>query len=413
VTDSRAREPSPGGAAGFPSSGVHPVKSEPPKSARPPAVPRAELAHIAPLDGLRGLAVLLVLVFHLSWTFPETTPVLHAVHAAQGIGWVGVDLFFVLSGYLITRGLVAESTRPLGERLRLFWTRRFLRIFPLYYAFLGVGTAIALACGAWVPGAAYWLYVQNYALAFDPVRLHWTSHLWSLAIEEQFYFAWPLFALLVPPKKALPATLALFATGAVVRVLLVKGVHLWDIETTAKLAYRAMPTHMDGLLLGAAVAMMARSPESPIARAWARGRAAITAVSGVLLAALIVKMHGFDDENRVVIAAGYPLLALFFTGSVSLAVERKLPAALDRALSRGVLPACGKVSYGMYILHWPLVTLLATSLAAAQETVSPGIAALMTLGFMVLGTLVTYGAAWVSFRYFEAPFLRLKERFHG
>jgi peptidoglycan/LPS O-acetylase OafA/YrhL len=396
-----------------PSSGVHAIRAEGTASSPAPA-PRAALAHIAPLDGLRGAAVLLVLAFHLSWTFPEATGLTLFARRALWVGWVGVDLFFVLSGYLITRGLVSTSTRPLGERLRFFWTRRFLRIFPLYYAFLVVGTVFAyLTRAAWLPGAAYWLYAQNYALAFDHERLRWTAHLWSLAIEEQFYFVWPLFALLVPRRIALPATLGLFVFGMIARVLLVKGVHVWDVETTAKLAYRAMPTHMDGLLLGAAVAMMGEAPESSIARAWKGVRGLAAFASGLGLLALIVKTGGFDDENRIVIAAGYPLLAVFFAALVSLAVDAKMPAWIDRGLSRGVLPSCGKVSYGMYILHWPLVALLADRLEAAQTGVSVAASAAISLAFMVGGTLLTYAAAWVSFRYFESPFLRLKAKFHG
>jgi peptidoglycan/LPS O-acetylase OafA/YrhL len=388
---------------------VHPIRSTPSPAA--PAA-RAELAHIAPLDGLRGAAVLAVLAFHLSWTFPEVAGPTMLARRAFWVGWVGVDLFFVLSGYLITRGLVADSAKPLKERLRLFWTRRFLRIFPLYYAFIAVGTVVALATGAFVPGAAYWLYTQNYALAFDAVRLHWTAHLWSLAIEEQFYFVWPLFALLVPKNARLPATLGLFVFGAVLRVALIRGVQIWDIETVAKLAYRATPTHMDGLLLGAAVAMMAKDPTSAIARAWARARTPLLAVSALLLGALFWKT-GLDDENRVVIAVGYPLLAVFFAGLVSAAVDEKLPAFARGALSRGLFPACGKVSYGMYILHWPLVAILAERLARAEEPMSLAQSCATALAFMVGGSLVTYAAAWASFRYFESPFLKLKEKFHG
>jgi peptidoglycan/LPS O-acetylase OafA/YrhL len=214
------------------------------------------VSHIGALDGLRGLAVLFVLMFHFSWSFPDRTPLLAAVRDHLWGGWFGVDLFFALSGYLITRGLVKPSAHSVGKRLKLFWARRVFRIFPLYYIVVILGTLVCLAIGAraHIPGLSYWLYYQNYSLAFDHDPLRWTAHFWSLAIEEQFYFVWPVFVLMAGKRMRIGAAIGLFGLCVVLRTGLMLGLpklHLegWDADQIAKFVYRATPTHMDGLLL--------------------------------------------------------------------------------------------------------------------------------------------------------------------
>src|SRR5688572_7114217 len=151
--------------------------------------------HIPALDGLRGIAVLIVLGFHI---FPNHVK----------FGWAGVDLFFVLSGFLIT-GILLES-KGTPNYYRNYLAKRTLRIFPLYYFFLIVFFIVFPLVGysdsiynydylsstqSW-----YWLYIQNWRIFFDP---HYPgediiSHFWSLAIEEQFYIFWPLVIYLIP-----------------------------------------------------------------------------------------------------------------------------------------------------------------------------------------------------------------------
>ena len=408
-----------------------PEEAEPSESAAA-ALKGADARAIPALDGMRGIAVILVLVFHFAWTFPgddPTTAVTFAekvavrVHALLWSGWTGVDLFFVLSGYLITRGLVAPSKRAIGSRLKMFWMRRVLRIFPLYYAFIIVGTIVAFAVAggsAWVPGASYWIYMQNYALAFDDEVLRWTAHFWSLAIEEQFYFVWPIVAVLVSRRRLIPTILVLVPAVVMLRGLMVfKGAQiplfqhlLHDQEGIAKFVYRATFTRADGLLLGAFVAVTQREVSHPVSVAWRRLRLPIWISTALALLGLYVLANGLNDYDRRIMAVGYVILAVFFAASISMCADAVISERARRFLSWRPLVACGKVSYGMYIFHWVLVILLVPRLVPMQKGMDAATQMALVTGVIVGGIAIVYVLAEVSFRFFETPFLKLKKHFH-
>jgi peptidoglycan/LPS O-acetylase OafA/YrhL len=396
------------------------------------ALEGAEARSIPTLDGMRGIAVLLVLAFHFAWTFPgedaaAATTVIDKVavrlHELLWSGWIGVDLFFVLSGYLITRGLVAPSKKVLGTRLKMFWMRRVLRIFPLYYAFIIVGTIAALAvagASAWVPGPSYWVYMQNYSLAFDDEVLRWTAHFWSLAIEEQFYFVWPIVALMVSRRRLIPTILVLVPAVVLLRAgLVLKGAHvpalaaaLHDEHGIAKLVYRATFTRADGLLLGAFVAVTQREAMHPVSIAWRRLRFPIFVATALALSGLYVVARGLNDYDRRIMAVGYVSLALFFACSISMCADAVISARTARFLSWRPLVACGKVSYGMYIFHWPLVIFLVPRLVKMQAGMDTATQLGLTSAVIIGCIGAIYVVAEVSFRFFEMPFLKLKGRFH-
>jgi len=391
-----------------------------PTTGQAPAAAHAKksLDHITPLDGLRGIAVILVLLFHFAWTFPDDTALAHVLKRLFWVGWVGVDLFFVLSGYLITRGLVAPSDQPVGVRLKKFWARRVLRIFPLYYIVLIAGTVVCLAASAPVPPLPYWLYFQNYSLAFDPYVLRWTAPYWSLAIEEQFYFLWPLLALKAPRGVLAPVTIALAVFCIVARGAMGVDMHMHErisheaAEQIAKIAYRATPTHMDGLLFGALIAIMGRARDSKLALTWKRLRPAALVLTALILVGLFFKTDGFKTYDGRVIVFGYGALALFFASIVSITVDGALPPAVQSVLESRPLRACGRVSYGMYLLHWPMVVFTIPTFERWFAATSSTVGILLGLAILLVGVLVTYALAEVSFRFVETPFLRLKERFH-
>lgn len=396
------------------------------------ALKGAEARAIPTLDGMRGIAVLLVLAFHFAWTFPgddPTTAVTFAdklavrMHALLWSGWTGVDLFFVLSGYLITRGLVAPSKKTLGTRLKMFWMRRVLRIFPLYYAFIIVGTIAALAVAgtsAWVPGPSYWVYMQNYALAFDDEVLRWTAHFWSLAIEEQFYFVWPIVALMVTRRRLIPTILVLVPAVVMLRAGMVfKGASVpalasifHDEHGIAKFVYRATFTRADGLLLGAFVAVTQREAAHPVSVAWRRLRFPIFVSTTLALCGLYVMANGLNDYDRRIMAVGYVVLALFFASIISMCADAVISDRARGFLSSRPLVACGKVSYGMYIFHWPLVIFLVPRLVKMQAGMDVMTQMALASGVIVGGIAVSYVVAEISFRFFETPFLKLKGRFH-
>ena len=399
------------------------------------ALAGAKARAIPTLDGMRGIAVVAVLMFHFAWTFPGDDPTAaHGLveklavhlHAFMWTGWTGVDLFFVLSGYLITRGLVTDSDKPLGTRMKSFWMRRVLRIFPLYYAVLIVGTAVTLALGArWIPGIPYWIYMQNYTLAFDREVMRWTAHFWSLAIEEQFYFVWPIVALTVSRKKLIPLTLGLVVLTVGLRGFLTfKGANIGLFQDwygdepgglehgIAKFVYRATFTRADGLLLGAFVAVTQREVMHPVSQVWRRLRKPILIGTALALLGLYVLATGLNDYDRRVIGVGYVTLALFFASAVSFCGDQLVGPRIQAFLNWRPLVSCGMVSYGMYIFHWPLVVVGVPVLERMQAGKDVVTQMAMTGAFVVGGIASMWVLASVSFRFFETPFLKLKGKFH-
>jgi peptidoglycan/LPS O-acetylase OafA/YrhL len=407
-----------------------PVEEEADEGAKA-ALAGANARAIPVLDGMRGIAVILVLLFHFAWTFPgDDVTAAHGavekiaarVHAFFWSGWTGVDLFFVLSGYLITRGLVTPSEKPLGTRMKSFWMRRVLRIFPLYYAVTVVGSIVALAIGGYVPSLPYWLYMQNYALAFDPPEqvLKWVAHFWSLAIEEQFYFVWPIVALVVSRRRLIAAILALVSFVVVVRAGFVfkalsvpQLAHLFGTQDYVnKFVYRATFTRADGLLLGAFVAVTQREALHPVAKIWRRVRFPAFVATALVLAGLYAVANGLNDYDRRVMSVGYFALALFFASAVSMCADGKIGDRARAVLQSRPLVACGKVSYGMYIFHWPLVVVLVPWITKVQAGMSVPMQIALNGAVIAGGIGVIYVLAEISFRLFETRFLDLKKKFH-
>jgi peptidoglycan/LPS O-acetylase OafA/YrhL len=343
--------------------------------------------HVRTLDGLRGIAVLLVLWEHTG----SATGLVAAVKRRMDPGFVGVDLFFVLSGFLITRILLSDKAR--GMRLRSFLVRRFLRIFPIYYLTIA---AVAL----YAPGAylLYCLgYLGNFYFAYHPEHLP-LHHTWSLSVEEHFYLLWPLAVYRLP----FPAARRLARWGilpsAVICALL-----LWRFGgpvTGHQLIYMSTMTRAGSLALGASFAFDEE-------RIRGDGRYALRLAGALaVVAALMV------PASLAVRDAGKLLCLLVFHGATSglgvLATVRLAGAEarwplLSRALGDGFLPFVGRISYGLYIYHYPIYT--AFGLTSEDPRVHP------TLVDQLLAVTLTAAAALVSFYVVERPLLRYKDRF--
>lgn len=346
--------------------------------------------HIPALDGLRGIAILMVIVCHFIGYGLRTHPAKGWV-LVSSVGATGVDLFFVLSGFLITRILLAARGRP--DFLRNFYARRILRIFPLYYGFLifiyvlvpllRLGQRSPLSVQWWT-----WTYLQNVGMTFFPHRpanlWEWTPHFWSLAVEEHFYLVWP-FIVKVADAGALPFLLL----GTIPFSILSRALVMWSGHGPAYLT----PCRVDALGMGSLLAVLTLHPKAlDVASRWApRALAAFLPLSAALVlfsGKALAAVQLFKDTGWAVL---YGLVLL-------LAATARPGGVLQSALSHPALTIVGKYSYGMYVLH--LVILGSLPLRRMWPP----------LAFLLLLATV-FCAAALSFNLFEQPFLRLKDRF--
>lgn len=354
------------------------------------------IQHVPELDGIRGIAISLVLLFHLR------APLF-------SIGWCGVDLFFVLSGFLITSILLA--TKDSGQYFRSFYARRVLRIFPLYFAALfavfWVGLPIAQRFG-WAHAVAprdqmwFWFYLSNWRNAFGH-NLYYLSHFWSLAVEEQYYLFWPLIVFLLNRRG-----LALFCIAAVIGCLSLR-IAFGLYGANPELVQRATIFRIDTLAMGGLVALLATS--SKPSREMLR-YSAYAALLGAVAVISIMVVSGVSQLLLPMATLGYAAIAIVSAWLVWHSTAKSGSSDFVCQLLRlRPLGQLGKYSYGMYVLHYPLVILV---LEAAKRFVSqhPG-QWKNTAHFLAIlaGFGGSYLAALVSWNLIEKRFLRLKDKF--
>lgn len=382
-----------------------------------PDLPEPENKRFYPaLDGLRAVAVLMVFCTHY----------LNQVRAINW-GWTGVDLFFVLSGFLITG--ILYDTRHIQHRFRNFYVRRTLRIFPLYYGVLLVAFLLTPAFHwMWHPANYFWLlYLSNYArfvwlpdfLRNPAITEHLRStlfhsslvinfgHFWSLAIEEQFYLAWPMVVFLVKDRiklRNICVGVCLFCLAARIACLyLVPQPYL-----NAELLGRLTPLRADALLLGGFLALTLRGPEAEWLRRAVRPALLLFVAGFALFEAIYnLNLHHFYYPNLIgsfLSTAGYTLVDLFAGIVILLALEPS--SFLYRIFTLKPLRRLGQMSYGFYVFHEIPHEIYARLVFHTYGTHRHPE---YVLAFVALfGTLVL---SYLSFRFFETPFLRLKDRF--
>jgi peptidoglycan/LPS O-acetylase OafA/YrhL len=357
---------------------------------------------IPALDGLRGLAIAGVLACHFGNAWPGAGPLDRAVRAATDLGWTGVDLFFVLSGFLIT-GILVDSVGAPGW-WRGFLVRRALRIFPLYYLALALfglfGPALGLVdpwtFGRW--GAWYWAYLGNWAYAARQ-GIPALSHFWSLAVEEQFYLLWPLVVLAARGRRLLAVTAGLVLLSPALRAWIVHGSG-WPVGT----AFRVTLGRLDGLAMGALLAVLLRAPGARawVARAWPWA-AALGAAGFLALAAPL----GFDMHRAPLEVWSHSLLAVAFGGVLVGAI---FGGWLPRALAAAPLRALGKVSYGVYVWHYFIHYGCLQALRARPATAAFLATRAGYLAYAAAGVAASIAVAWASYALVEQRFLALKDR---
>ena len=363
--------------------------------------PEPVRAHFPGLDGLRGSAAIAVILCHFAVFLPKDSVAAYVL----GIGWTGVDLFFVLSGFLITGILWDAKGSP--HYFRNFYARRTLRIFPLYYGFLVamlIASKFATSDVQQFRDAQPWLwtYTANYWFS---TREHWSPwaeavvHLWSLSVEEQFYLVWPVVVWYFS-RRNLIRLCVLVMLGAL-------AVRLWFTARGMDgfVMYTWTPTRADSLAAGAIVALLLRGPggERFVRRVVAFGGA----IGFVLLAFLLPAFDPTKHPWRATVI--YTDLALICTALVFWSTDaRSLWGIPKRFYELRGLRIIGRYSYGLYVLHLPLMYAI-TFAAHRWGLHDPNHATWRSgLAMMAVSAALTFAAAVVSFHAFEQPLLRLK-----
>ena len=368
------------------------------------------------LDGYRAFAVLLVFSVHY---LSNELPLL------RNWGFMGVDFFFVLSGFLIT-GILYDSRHQV-HRLRDFYARRILRIFPLYYGVL-LCLLLLWPIFRWQTEPGQWLWVGhlgNWArfLVFNPFHAdhldavwatrnsRWLSevhfgHFWSLCIEEQFYLVWPLVVFLIASRKRLLILCAaIIAMEPLLRFALYTRLPAWLVENDVLL--RGTIFRLDALLMGAAIALLLRGPREE----WLHRHGRLLSVLFALpLAAVVLEFHHRTHAEFVnlhdiaITTVGLSAAPLF---GAALLLELIRPGSpLARVFSWRPLARLGQVSYGFYVFH-DLPHGLYRHAAQQLSHTNHGVNAVTG----AIAFVATLGLSLLSFRYYETPFLKLKSHF--
>ena len=323
------------------------------RDARPsyatPDAPPAWLGggRIPSLDGVRAVAILLVLYAHAHFPGNDWAP----LRTLRGrCGFLGVQTFFVLSGFLITTLMLREVRRTGGLSLRGFYLRRVLRIVPAYLAFLAVVAALPLA-GAGSLGGRAWLALATYTVNFLPAPLPWqVSHVWSLSVEEHFYLLWPLLVAALPPAGSRRAVAGCLVAALGLRWLL-------------RLAWPGCPvdlwtfTRIDDIAVGCGLAFLARDASWRARLDRITGRRAVLAT---LLGLFLVSQVCFSNvvggrlfgPRTLAVVLGLANDVNSFTIALLLwAVLTRPGGAAGRVLNRPLMSGVGVLSYSLYLWH--------------------------------------------------------------
>jgi peptidoglycan/LPS O-acetylase OafA/YrhL len=348
------------------------------------------------LDGLRGIAIVSVLVLHCFWceSFSFSAKLLDF---SVGWGWGGVQLFFVLSGFLLTGILLQEKGRP--GYIKAFYIRRFLRILPLYFIFLAAYSLLR-GVNPHEGGLCYWTFTSNYRDVISRCApLGPLGTLWSLAVEEQFYLLLPALVTVTSVRGLRRVLVAAIILSVAFRAVAVLALGRYEA------AYWWTPANLDGFAVGGLIATV-----DPL-----EARAKLRPVATLAFTAAIAFFVGLGVAGRQFIYYGNPKTLLTFgTPAVVLASGALLALGLTSErvgtwLSVPVLRWFGKYSYAMYILHGPVREAFERGLATWLPGVEWSSAATQLLvGPLTIG--ITAALALLSWHFIEAPMLRWKGR---
>ena len=371
---------------------------------------RSSQEHIPELDGLRGMAILLVVAAHY-FAVPGTGAAFLLSGYWFRLGWTGVDLFFVLSGFLI--GGILLGARGSPSYFKTFYARRFFRIIPVYYAWIVLYLVLVASGGSWIAARigsvqgidvalpAQFLFLQNFHdFTKSTVFLWWFSSTWSLAVEEQFYLLAPLVVRSLT-RRRLAAVLVIVAMAAPPLRFLIRT----EFSNGPWLAYRLMPCRADSLAVGVLAALVWASPRS---RAWLQAHSMVLyGLVGSLFAGVAYLWRSNSDPLQPLTQiAGYSWLALFYAAILLLVLSRR-SSVVAAVMRIGFLREMGGVSYCIYLVHESVFLFCNQMILHTHPLVTDAKAAGVTL----IAALVTYGVAKASWRFLEQPLLRRGHQF--
>jgi peptidoglycan/LPS O-acetylase OafA/YrhL len=378
--------------------------------ASPEPFSKAISSRMPQLDGLRGMAILLVILYHYVSTTAAAprNGIVSFLQATFRMGWAGVDLFFVLSGFLI--GGILLDAKDSTRYFKTFYLRRIHRIFPIYYLWIGIYFLIAftplvlwaaplgIVPDRWWVMPVYGLFLQNVAWSRgDAFRTTWLAALWSLAVEEQFYLVVPSVVRFLS-RRGLVASLVLTVLGApLVRILVFK----YIVPTHGAATYMLTPCRADALALGVLLAIVWRSERCIVCvRGHLGGLYGILGLLAVGVGYLIIA--GKSEYSYAMAVWGFSCVDLFFAGLVLLAL------IAPRGVWAGIctwpfLIGLGGISYCVYIVHSAINELCHSVISRPAD----GITTFSSLGATVVAAGITWLVAKISWRYFESPIVRL------
>jgi len=349
-----------------------------------------------------------VMLFHMSMVPPVGTFAV-AWSKICAYGGLGVDVFFVLSGFLITGILLDVLPRP--HYFRNFYARRVLRIFPLYYAFLGFAFLLLprIAPSTSVRYAAvnrdaiwYWLHLSNFSIARRGAFIHGILDVsWSLAIEEQFYLLWPAVVSWLSWARLRRLCLYLIALSVASRALLAAA------NTNSVAIYTLTFCRFDGLAIGALTALTIRGRSPSVIRSlMVRG----LCVTCPLCLLFFLPLNG-PIAHAIKVGSGY-LLASALTACAILTVLATPKALLIRPLEWKGLQVFGRYSYALYLFHYPITGVIRDHLLkpSAMPVIFGSSLPSQAFFYLVNGS-ASLGAALLSWHLYEKRFLRLKRFF--
>ena len=362
------------------------------------------------LDGLRGFALVMILVFHAvsqEGEYPAGT-FLYYLQRSFAMGWTALDLFFVLSGFLI--GGILMDARESPSYFKTFYLRRVFRIVPVYFAWVVLYVLIAgfasdlvvklsnsglrppLDFSIW----SHFLFLQNsFDFRYWGLAGAWFGHLWSLAVEEQFYLVAPLAVRIVPPRH-LKWVLAVVVVGAFLARLYLRFVsHIPITTVTTRTVCR-----MDSLAIGMLAAVLARSPSG---QHWlSKNLSVLRAILAVLAVGVLgFLLFSYGSMTVGMQTIGFTWMAVFYATVLLLAVQNR-SGWLAGFLRMPLLLELGTVSYCVYLIHQVTNVSLHALIFRHVPRLSTPLGALVT----VLSVLIAYCFAKLSWIYFEGPLQR-------